>query len=315
MVTKRGSEQEKSNLEGFLSSTTPIVPSSFLPKTAIRNLSEIWHPWDRDTIEFFTLGDLWCCYDEWSAYGVGVPITLNNQETVVQYYVPYLSAIQIFTSNNCITSFREDSIMGDSEMRDSFSDSCSDETESEKSWRWEAGSSHESNGDQDRVCNQNERLGYLYFQYFERSTPYARVPLMDKITSLSRKFPGLMTLKSIDLSPASWMAVAWYPIYHIPTGRKVKDLSACFLTFHTLSSTFQDSGSEEEMGLVERMTKKGVTLSPFGLATYKMQGSVWMSNENGQDEERLLSLYSAADSWLKQLGAQHHDFNHFTGYR
>lgn len=71
------------------------------------------------------------------------------------------------------------------------------------------------------------------------------------------------------------------------------------------------------MGLAQRMTRNGVTLSPFGLATYKMQGSVWVSgdNGNGQDEERLLSLYSAADSWLKQLGAQHHDFNYFTGYR
>ena len=34
-----------------------------------------------------------------SAYGVVVSIALNNGETLVQYYVPYLSAIQIFTSN------------------------------------------------------------------------------------------------------------------------------------------------------------------------------------------------------------------------
>ncbi|KAF5176492.1 Plant/protein [Thalictrum thalictroides] len=280
------------------------------------NFNQLWNPWEKETIEYFTLGDLWSCYDEWSAYGVGVPIALNKQETVVQYYVPYLSAIQVFTSNIFAGNFREDSVTGDSETRDSFSDTCSDETESEKSWRWEGGSSgHDSNVEQEKVWNQNDRLGYLYFQYFERSTPYGRVPLMDKVNSLARRFPGLMTLKSIDLSPASWMAVAWYPIYHIPTGRTVKDLSACFLTFHTLSSTFQDSSAEQELCLVQRMRRKGVTLSPFGLATYKMQGSVWVSAENGQDEERLVSLYSAADSWLKQLGAQHHDFNYFTGIR
>ncbi|KAL5730161.1 hypothetical protein ACHQM5_003019 [Ranunculus cassubicifolius] len=311
-----GGESKQSNLECVLNSTTPIVPSRFLSKNAMRNFSEIWHPWDKENIEFFTLGDLWSCYDEWSAYGVGVPIALNKDETVVQYYVPYLSAIQIFTSNTSIGSIRDES--GECETRDSLSDSCSDETESEKSWRWEAGSSNDSGLEQDRLCvTQNERLGYLYFEYFERSTPYGRVPLMDKVISLSRRFPGLMTLKSTDLSPASWMAVAWYPIYHIPTGRTVKDLSACFLTFHTLSSTFQDSSSEEEIGIIERMTRKGVPLSPFGLATYKMKGSVWVSSENGNgnDEDRLLSLYSAADSWLKQLGVQHHDFNYFTGYR
>ena len=45
------------------------------------------------------MDDLWNCFDEWSAYGVVVSIALNNGETLVQYYVPYLSAIQIFTSN------------------------------------------------------------------------------------------------------------------------------------------------------------------------------------------------------------------------
>jgi hypothetical protein len=57
-------------------------------------------------VEYFTLGDLWNCYDEWSAYGAGVPIALDNGETLVQYYVPYLSAIQIFTSNSPVNSFR-----------------------------------------------------------------------------------------------------------------------------------------------------------------------------------------------------------------
>jgi len=57
-------------------------------------------------VEYFTLGDLWNFYDEWSAYGAGIPIVLNNDETLVQYYVPYLSAIQIFTSNSSVNSFR-----------------------------------------------------------------------------------------------------------------------------------------------------------------------------------------------------------------
>lgn len=113
----------ESNLDCFLHCTTPVVQSQFLPKvsflflfldlflficngfwlnfknfqTEIRNLNRLWHPWEREKVEYFTLSDLWKCFDEWSAYGAKVPITLHNGETLTQYYVPYLSAIQIFT--------------------------------------------------------------------------------------------------------------------------------------------------------------------------------------------------------------------------
>ncbi|XVE66220.1 hypothetical protein DITRI_Ditri08aG0063000 [Diplodiscus trichospermus] len=314
MIFDTGSTQ--SNLDCFLHCTTPTVKSQFLPKSEIRNLNRLWHPWEREKIEYFTLGDLWNCYDEWSAYGAGVPIVLNNCETLVQYYVPYLSAIQIFTSSSSVNGLREDNESGDGE-RDCFSDSCSDESESDKLWRWEGCSSEDGGSEQDSLWHVNNRLGYLYFQYFERSTPYGRVPLMDKINGLSRRYPGLMSLRSVDLSPASWMAVAWYPIYHIPMGRTIKDLSTCFLTYHTLSSSFQDMDLEDDIERPEKKRKEGegISLLPFGLATYKMQGNVWVSGNCGRDQERLLSLLSVADSWLKQLRVQHHDFNYFTGIR
>lgn len=44
----------------------------------------------------FVLGDLWESFKEWSVYGAGVPLVLNDSDCVVQYYVPYLSGIQIF---------------------------------------------------------------------------------------------------------------------------------------------------------------------------------------------------------------------------
>lgn len=45
---------------------------------------------------FFELSDLWVSFKEWSAYGVGVPLLLNDSDGVVQYYVPYLSGIQLY---------------------------------------------------------------------------------------------------------------------------------------------------------------------------------------------------------------------------
>jgi hypothetical protein len=44
----------------------------------------------------FLLGDLWASLEDASAYGAGVPIVINGDEDVVQYYVPYLSAIQLY---------------------------------------------------------------------------------------------------------------------------------------------------------------------------------------------------------------------------
>ncbi|CAO2814352.1 unnamed protein product [Amaranthus hypochondriacus] len=88
-----------SNLDCFLHCTTPLVSSQFLPKSEMRSLNRLWHPYERENVEFFRLSDLWKCYHEWSVYGAGVSILLDNGEPLVQYYVPYLSAIQIFTSN------------------------------------------------------------------------------------------------------------------------------------------------------------------------------------------------------------------------
>ncbi|KAK6142335.1 hypothetical protein DH2020_022912 [Rehmannia glutinosa] len=306
----------QTNLESFLDCTTPVVPSQFLSKSETRKLNRLWHPWEREKVDYFVLGDLWNSFDEWSAYGAGVPIVSDDGQNLIQYFVPYLSAIQIFTSNSSVNCLREetDSV---SETRDSFSDSFSDESESEKLSRWDGCSSEEGLFEQDSFWLPNERLGNLYLQYFERSSPYGRVPLMDKISSLAQRYPGLMSLRSVDLSPASWMAVAWYPIYHIPTGRTIKDLQTCFLTYHTLSSSFQDMDFEDGVENVERKRKEGesISLPPFGLATYKMQGDVWLADKNGQDRERIMSLLSVADSWLKQLRVQHHDFNYFMGVR
>ena len=50
-----------------------------------------------DLLPFFTLADLWDAFRECSAYGTAVPLVLNScSDDVVQYYVPYLSAIQLY---------------------------------------------------------------------------------------------------------------------------------------------------------------------------------------------------------------------------
>ncbi|OAY57715.1 uncharacterized protein LOC110609332 [Manihot esculenta] len=320
----------QSNLERFLQCVTPVVPSRFLPQSCIHDLTSSWQPpGSKDMVEYFTLGDLWDCYDEWSAYGSGTQVLLNKGESVMQYYVPYLSAIQIY-SNKAALAFRNlnpgehiDAVEfeSDSWSDDSTNDKLSRSLSNNSSQTWET-SSEDLSVDHEGSLLTMERFGYLYLQYFETSSPCWRIPLIEKITELARNHPGLMTLKNVDLSPASWMAVAWYPIYHIPTKRNEKDLSTSFLTYHTLSSSFQDCGNEhaDMLDSIEATRIKpkddssgGISLPPFGMANYKLQGDLWVKPETS-DLERIIYLRSAADSWLKQLDVYHHDYNFFTSH-
>ncbi|XP_027151960.1 uncharacterized protein LOC113752017 [Coffea eugenioides] len=299
-----------SNLENFLHSVVPVVPSNVLPQSHIEDISNIWLFDDKDTVEYFKMEDLWRSFEEWSAYGVGTPIVLDHGKSIVQYYVPYLSAIQIYTTKtrtavrnlgaNVNASKKDIEFFGDDILANtSFKD--------------------------ENPCPRINRLGYLYFQYHDTSSPYWRVPLADKIMDFMPNYPRLLSLRSVDLSPASWMSIAWYPIYHIPTKWYVKDLATCFLTYHTLSSCFQDSARDydydhqkdvratqisEAMEENKEKFHSQIVLPSFGLTTYKMQGDLW-KNKNTSDEKKLVDLESAADSWLKQLDFYHHDFSFF----
>ncbi|KAJ9172512.1 hypothetical protein P3X46_015742 [Hevea brasiliensis] len=324
---KLPSTKPQSNLERFLQCVSPVVPSKILPQSCIHDLNSSWQPpRSKDMVEYFTLGDLWDCYDEWSAYGAGTQVWLNKDESIMQYYVPYLSAIQIYSNKSAVTSRNlnprvyTDAVEfeSDSWSDDSTSDKLSRSLSNNSNRTWDT-ISEDLGFDHEGSLLAKDRFGYLYLQYFEISSPCWRVPLMEKITELARNHPGLMTLKNVDLSPASWMAVAWYPIYHIPSQRNDKDLSTCFLTYHTLSSSFQDCGNEygDAVDPLEATRIKsngddngGIFLPPFGMASYKMQGDIWINRETS-DLERIIYLRDAADSWLKQLDVHHHDYNFF----
>ncbi|KAL1341823.1 hypothetical protein HN51_028378 [Arachis hypogaea] len=330
--TRCSSRSYISNLERFLQCVTPDVPSRTLHRRCSNDLNNQWLPPVKDTIEYFTLKDLWDCYSEWSAYGAGTPVMRESGETLMQFYVPYLSAIQIYSTKSVAASRgrREDNEVVELECdcwSDDSSDKLSRSLSNNSSESWDA-NSFNSSSDQVGSWPTRDMLGYLYLEYMEKSSPYNRLPLADKIIELARSYPALMTLKSVDLSPASWMAVSWYPIYAIPTQKDNKALATCFLTYHTLSSSFQDCDNicaeiniENDVcfptgwGMVvgEKSKRKNsgcLSVSPFGLATYRMQGDIWLT-PSSHVNERVTCLYNAANSWLKQLNVFHPDFNFF----
>lgn len=325
------------NLDRFLDSTKPLVPAQFFSKKTMRG-------WSTCAVEFqpyFMLNDLWETFKEWSAYGAGVPLVLDECDSVIQYYVPYLSGIQLYgepaaRSNAKPRQAREDS---DSDYyRDSSSDGSSDyeidkgikTTREQQSWHHlrseipirldrlsindEHSARQEGFSSDDSEAGNSQ--GLLLFEFLEQDLPYCREPLADKILDLACQYPGLKTLRSCDLLPASWMSVAWYPIYRIPTGPTLKDLDSCFLTYHTLSTPMTDSGSTHAPIVIcpsEIDDVSKISLSAFGMASYKLKGSMW-AQRGISESQRADLLMQAADNWLRLRQVNHPDYQFFTSH-
>ncbi|XP_031268367.1 uncharacterized protein LOC116126835 isoform X2 [Pistacia vera] len=284
-----------SNIQCFLECITPTL-TTHLQQT----------PLVKDEADCFSLSDLWNLYVEWSSYGASVPLMLDGYESVVQYYSPSLSALQIYT-NAARPSIP---LIRNADANPNLDDSI--------------------NNQYYGAPKIEDQLGLLYCQYNEISSPYYRLPFTEKINELSQGYPRLLKFKSTDISLYSWMAIAWYPIYQIPTMRNVRELSACFLTYHKLSPSFEGlpnfiTEEDEKLKCMSsweenpRDKSKGngrgeILFAPFAMATYKMFGRLWINPEMS-DQERVISYLSAASTWLKQLGFQHHDFNFFMSRR
>nr|GEV52960.1 hypothetical protein [Tanacetum cinerariifolium] len=287
-------EVEECNLDRFMKHTTPIVTAQHFPKTSMkgwRNQENSYHP-------YFVLGDLWESLKEWSAYGAGVPLLLNESDSVVQYYVPYLSGIQLYVDPSApVTSRRRPGEESDSDSSRATSSDGSYEAGSvgrgsraqanylgsvAKSFsklRLRADPFVADGSEEGEIRNPP---GLLIFEYFERALPYHRAPLADKISDLASKFPELKTYRSCDLTQSSWVSVAWYPIYRIPVGPSLQNLDASFLTFHSLSTPLRGTDGDKlhlHGSTVTEVHYGGVTcrlsLPIFGLAVYKFKNSDW----------------------------------------
>ncbi|KAJ4784252.1 plant/protein (DUF789) [Rhynchospora pubera] len=251
---------KRSNLQSFLDSITPSVESYFLFKSPSNYGSSIWHRWGEENfVEYFTLYDLWESLYEWSVYGVGADIMLPNGQTVTQYFVPYLSAIQVYTNETFLAT--------------------------------------------SRLCMYILML--LHFNV-------------------------VLGMQGFGAKQAVWFP--WQPIYTIPAQLDKENCGACFLTYHSLSSSFQgdihetlkvkpkvsDNTSKEVMMSHNKVKQNNkimtISLPPFGLASLKANEALWNNPETG-DNALAESLCSAAGSWLQQVQAHHHDYNFFISQR
>ncbi|GMI66611.1 hypothetical protein like AT5G49220 [Hibiscus trionum] len=307
-----------SNLDRLMETVTPFVPAHCFSEAKF---------WGCGTCEtelhsYYCLGDLWECFSEWSAYGVGVPLVLNGSDSVKQYYVPYLSGIQLYVDPH------RPSEDGGAESSRETSNAGSSDSETDRrvkggvdgAWAQHnsqsTNRSHMSSSSDEVLVGKSTRL--LVFEYFEQEQPHHRKPLYEKISSLASQFPKIRMYRSSDLLPASWISVAWYPIYRIPMGPTLQNQDASFLTFHSLSTHCQTGTGKNQLRYGSRKvcgvdTSTNILLPVFGLASYKLKGSI-LAPSGAQEWQQASSLLQAADNWLQCLQVHHPDFQFFASH-
>ncbi|VFQ79400.1 unnamed protein product [Cuscuta campestris] len=285
------------NLDRFLEYTTPKVPA--------QTHTRCWRYQDSDFGPYFILDDLWESFKEWSAYGAGVPLVLNESDSVVQYYVPYLSGMQLYVGKSRKPSEGSD---GDS-YRETTCEYVGKQNQ-QNTIATGNGFKRPSLTNDASLNETSNPPGLLTFQFLEQNPPQNRQPLTEKIINLASQFPELRTYRSCDLTPASWISVAWYPIYRIPIGPTLQNLDACFLTFHYLSSPLNSNimGMRDSQHHGSMPIK--LSLPCFGLAFYKLKVSVWAPIDE-DESQKVSSLLRAADNWLRWLQVDHPDYRFF----
>ncbi|PIM99122.1 hypothetical protein CDL12_28387 [Handroanthus impetiginosus] len=308
-----------SYLDRFLEHTTPVVPAQHFPRTSMR----AWRNHGNEFHPYFILGDLWESFREWSVYGVGVPLPWDGSNSVVQYYVPSLSGIQLYIdplshvmeprrpseesdSNSSRETSSGDSDGGTDKGADNTRRSWNQKNTIDQGYNRLAGRNNsftESSIYEDDISNPP---GRLIFEYFEKELPFHREPLADKMSILASHFPELKMYRSCDLTPSSWLSVAWYPIYRIPVGPTLENVDACFLTFHSLAKPVRSGEG------VNVMSSK-LSLPSFGLVSYKFKVSD-LSETGVVEGQKVNSLSRAADNWLRLLEVNHPDYNFFMSH-
>ncbi|CAA2963871.1 Hypothetical predicted protein [Olea europaea subsp. europaea] len=207
---------------------------------------------EADSAPFYYLEDLCESLTMRSLYGAGVPFLLNGQDLVTQYYVPYLSGIQLYVDpSKPLLDLRKPG---------------------------------------EEKAEISSSPGLLVLDYMEREKPWLRKPLSEQLEALASRL-NLKQCRSCDLLPTSWISIAWYPIYRIPVGPVLGDLEASFLTFHSLSTQaanaskdrgIVDSSSKISLPVfgLASFKLRGSILSPHEPLECKQEWSLWQAAES-----------------------------------
>ncbi|KAL4448173.1 hypothetical protein ABPG75_005392 [Micractinium tetrahymenae] len=201
------SAEDGPDLERFLQAATPqVVP----PPSGLQDL---------------TLADLWRWYEGPSTVGCEVATIGGPRGPATAYYLPYLSAVQLFVPATANDEAAVAAAVAAAAAQPGDGSPGSGQPPPQLL--------SYPNG----LDSWPERMRPAV-QWGEAANMRDRVPLHSRLLDLcgqgGEEHP-LMATRIADLHPFSWFAVAWYPLYCVPEA----PLSARFLTFHTLASLWE----------------------------------------------------------------------------
>ncbi|KAG7967240.1 hypothetical protein I3843_08G089600 [Carya illinoinensis] len=266
---------DTSNLNRHLESITPIVPAHSILVLILRldTILGLYHllfeTCEADGPPSFCLGDLWESSREWSTYGVGVQLLMNGRYSIKQYYVLFLSGIQLYIDPHKLRPAEDGNAEFSRDIRSTSSSDCEEK--------------RLAKNDVDRVWVQHNRINLnsqrlrrltlrdrppicsfnvtedcssgelLVFEYFEQEKPYDRQPLYDIEFGIDIELFS-PTLQSQDASSPTFNSLSTH-------SRSTLSLSLS----HTHTSHLNIFGIE---------ASSTISLPAFGLATYKLRGSI-----------------------------------------
>ncbi|KAL6603407.1 hypothetical protein ACP70R_043768 [Stipagrostis hirtigluma subsp. patula] len=298
------------DFEQFIYSASPVVHGSPCPTGCKSYLQEC----AKDGLCLHrtpdvTLSSVWQWYEEPGCYGLEVKAQdfrrskgfWDSNCQITTYFVPYLSAVQLFREPKRNNGGSIDKKAIDMDM------TC--ETypclnvppifakllPPESNPRIKQSTLHTE--DDEQLAS-----GELIFEFFESEQPYWRRQLFDKVKELIAGVkpsncqisgdPKSLELSLHDLHPASWYCVAWYPIYCIPDGK----FQAAFLTYHSLGHWIHQNSSADQAGHAP------VVLPVVGLQSYNDKAEGWfqMSKSGPEGVESEDSQSSEPSEVLKE---------------
>ncbi|KAI0499572.1 hypothetical protein KFK09_017778 [Dendrobium nobile] len=292
--------------ERLLHSASPLIETGCISMCNICSQGQIiGNSLCSHQVPNISLRRLWQWYEKPGSYGLEVKLdelyTSKRSRTGLSkfsaYFVPYLSAVQLFSRSRKSINHPNNDTEGDLMKTCEVCDTCKYSTSlaslpifskllpqpcKKEDTRPTKLYSSSKNKEFSESMFREQLSDQLLFEYFDSDQPQKRRPLFDKIQELILNDSssnchlfgdpsklGCLNLK--ELHPASWYAVAWYPIYRIPEG----SFRAAFLTYHSFGHFVRRSTSNSTNGCIN-----SVILPIVGLQSYNAQGEFWFEPTN-----------------------------------
>uniref|UniRef100_A0ACD6AR24 Uncharacterized protein n=3 Tax=Avena sativa TaxID=4498 RepID=A0ACD6AR24_AVESA len=295
------------DFEQFIYSASPVLYCSSCP-TGCNSSSQKWvrdHLCSHQTADI-SLSSIWQWYEEPCCYGLEVKAQdlrrskgfWNSCYQFNAYFVPYLSAVQLFGQPK--RTIGKDA--ADTGARSKTSPCLSSLPILAKLLPKESSNQRNSPLALHNKDDQQSETIEPIFEFFESEQPFWRRQLFDKVKELIDGAkqsncqisgdPKSLELSLHDLHPTSWYCVAWYPIYRIPDGK----FQAAFLTYHSLGHWVHRISSSDQAG------HSHAVLPVMGLQSYNDKGEWWFqTSRSGGPKDAESAESSLADATSQVL--------------